>query len=81
MSDYLIWEVVQRAKSKGYIQLDLLSAPNPGIPEFKSKFDPVLEPYCAVARFSRLNKIVNLAYKKLRSIEKVKHILAGGGSA
>ena len=30
---------------------------------FKSKFDPVLEPYCTVERIDTLGKIVNFAWK------------------
>jgi hypothetical protein len=57
--EYIQWGVIQRAKSEGFKKLDLLGAPNQGIAAFKSKFDPVLEPFCYVEKTDRLGKIVN----------------------
>jgi lipid II:glycine glycyltransferase (peptidoglycan interpeptide bridge formation enzyme) len=70
-NEFLIWEVIQHAKSEGFKKLDLFGAPNQRISDFKSKFDPVLEPFCYVEKTDRLGKIVSFASSRL----KVKHIL------
>jgi hypothetical protein len=62
VNDYLVWEVVKRAKSEGFKKLDL---GEPGPARYKSKFNPVLEPFCYVSKTNALAKIVNVAYPKL----------------
>jgi hypothetical protein len=63
-NEFLIWQVIQHAKSEGFKKLDL-GAPNERISEFKSKFDPVLEPYCYVEKSDALGKIARFAYPRL----------------
>ena len=65
VNEYLIWEVVQRAKSEGFKKLDL-GASDAGLSRFKAKFDPVLEPFWTLKKTDTLYKIWNFAYKKLR---------------
>jgi hypothetical protein len=65
VQEYLIWEIVRRAKSEGFKKLDLFGAPNQRISDFKSKFSPVLEPFCYVEKTDRLGKIVSFAASKL----------------
>ncbi len=62
VNDYLVWEVVKRAKLEGFKKLDL---GEPGPVRYKSKFNPVLEPFCDVSKTDALAKIVNVAYPKL----------------
>jgi hypothetical protein len=64
MNDYLIWEIVKRAKSEGFKKLDL-GASDLRVSRFKSKFDPVLEPWCVVERRDKLRKISDFAYNQL----------------
>jgi hypothetical protein len=64
VNEYLIWEIVQRAKSEGFKKLDL---GEPGPSRFKSKFNPVLEPFCYISKTDALAKIVNVAHSKLAS--------------
>jgi hypothetical protein len=64
VNDYLIWEIVKRAKSEGFKKLDLGGA-NQRLSRFKSKFDPVLEPWCIVERRDRLRKISDFTYNRL----------------
>jgi len=66
VNDYLIWELVKRAKSEGFKKLDLGAGGTETLSRFKSKFDPVLEPYCIVQKPSTRYTISNFAYKKLR---------------
>ncbi len=62
VTEYLVWEVVRRAKSAGFKKLDL---GEPGPSRFKSKFNPVLEPFCFVSKNDALAQIVNVAHSKL----------------
>jgi len=64
-NEFLTWEVIQLAKSEGFKKLDLIGTQNQRISEFKSNFNPVLEPFCYVEKTDRLGKIVNFAYSKL----------------
>ena len=61
VNEYLVWEVVRRAKLEGFKKLDL---GDPGPARFKSKFDPVLEPFCYIRRTDTLGKAVNFAFQK-----------------
>jgi hypothetical protein len=64
VNEYLDWEVIQQAKSEGFKKLDLGGATK-RLSRFKSKFDPVLEPYCIVERRDTLRKIGDFANKTL----------------
>jgi len=66
VNDYLIWELVKRAKSEGFKKLDLGAGGTETLSRFKSKFDPALEPYCIVKKPGTRYTISNFAYKKLR---------------
>jgi hypothetical protein len=68
--EYLQWEVMKRAKSEGFTKLDLGGGVE-NLSRFKSKFDPVLEPYCIVERTDTLGKTVNFAWKKLSRAKKL----------
>lgn len=76
-NEFLMWEVIQLAKSQGFKTLDLIGASGPQrLNRFKSKFDPVLEPYCYVEKTDKVGKIVNFAGSKLAgSMLRVKQIL------
>jgi hypothetical protein len=71
VQEYLIWEVVKRAKSEGFKKLDL-GEPTQRTSRFKVKFDPVLEPCCYVERIDTLCKTVNFAWKKLSWAKKLR---------
>jgi hypothetical protein len=70
VNDYLIWEVVQRAKSEGFKKLDL-GEPDARLSADKAKFDPVLEPFCFVERTNTQGKRVYFAYQKLSWAKKL----------
>ena len=73
VNEFLDWEVIQRAKSAGFKKLDLCE---PGPSRYKSKFNPVLEPFCYVSRIDALAKIASVAYPRLAgSMLRVKRIL------
>ena len=55
VTDYLIWELVKRAKSEGFKKLDL---GEPGPSRYKGKFDPVLEPFWTLTKADTLYKIL-----------------------
>jgi hypothetical protein len=61
VTDYLVWEVIQRAKSAGFKKLDLGEVDAP-LSRYKSKFDPVLEPFCYVDRFDRVANTIYSAF-------------------
>ena len=63
VNDYLVWEVLKRAKSEGFKKLDL-GASDGGFSQFKSKFDPILEPFFTLKKTDTLHKIYYV-YKKL----------------
>jgi Acetyltransferase (GNAT) domain len=65
--EYLVWEVVQRAKSEGFKRLDL-GASDAGPSRFKSKFDPLLEPFLTLTKTDTLFKIWNFTHKKLSGL-------------
>jgi hypothetical protein len=69
-NEFLIWEIIQHAKSEGFKKLDLIGAWPQRLSRFKSKFDPVLEPYCDVEKTDALGEIAKFV-SKLRG----KHIL------
>jgi hypothetical protein len=70
VNEYLIWELVQRAKSEGFKKLDL-GEPDARISSNKAKFDPVLEPFCFVERTNTKGKPVYFAYQKLSGAKKL----------
>jgi hypothetical protein len=70
VQEYLLWEIVQRAKSEGFKKLDLCEPTQP-TSRFKSKFDPVLEPFCFVERTNTRGKPVYFAYQKLSWAKKL----------
>jgi hypothetical protein len=75
VTDYLIWEVVLRAKSEGFKKLDLGTS-NLRLSKFKAKFDPLLEPFCIVEKSDALDKIAKFAYPKLAGLRRrVKQVL------
>ena len=64
-NEYLIWEIVKRAKSEGFKRLDL-GVSDAGPARYKSKFNPILEPFWTLNKTDTRHKIYS-AYKKLRS--------------
>src|SRR5665647_1390681 len=67
VNEYLDWEIVKRAKSEGFKKLDLgVSDASPS--SYKSKFNPVLEPFFTLKKTDTLHKI-HFAYKKLRGLK------------
>jgi hypothetical protein len=66
VNEYLDWEVMKRAKSEGYKKLDL-GPSDAGPSQYKSKFDPVLEPYWTLNKADTLHKI-QFAFKMLRGL-------------
>jgi lipid II:glycine glycyltransferase (peptidoglycan interpeptide bridge formation enzyme) len=69
-NEFFIWEVIQHAKSEGFKTLDMIGANGPQrLNTFKSKFDPVLEPYCYVDKTDALGKIALFVYSKLRETQ------------
>jgi len=67
VNEYLVWEIVRRAKSEGFKKLDL-GVSDAGLSQFKSKFDPVLEPFWTLKKPDTLGKIWHFTYKKLRGL-------------
>jgi hypothetical protein len=70
VTDYLLWEIVKRAKSEGFKKLDLGEADERLLP-YKAKFDPVLEPFCFVEKSNTRGKPVYFAYQKLSRAKKL----------
>jgi hypothetical protein len=64
-NEFLVWEVIQHAKSKGFKKLDMIGAWPQTLSSFKSKFDPMLEPYCYVDKADALGKIALFVDSKL----------------
>jgi hypothetical protein len=64
VTDYLVWEVVKRAKSEGFKKLDL-GPSDLRLFRYKTKFDPVLELLYDVEKRDTLGKITDFAYNKL----------------
>ena len=64
--EHLNWEVVKRAKSEGFKKLDL-GVSDAGPARYKSKFNPVLEPFLTLTKTDTLHKI-HFAYKKLMGV-------------
>ena len=66
VQEYLMWEVIKRAKSEGFKKLDLGSN-DARLDRFKSKFDPVLDPFLTFTKTDTLHKVY-YAFKKLRGL-------------
>jgi hypothetical protein len=65
VTDYLIWEVIKRAKSEGFRKLDLGATDAPlGLSEYKAKFDPALEPFWILEKPDRLYTLRYFVFKK-----------------
>ncbi len=74
-NEFLLWEIIQHAKTEGFKMLDLIGANGPQrLNMFKSKFDPELKPYCDVDKTDALGKIALSVYSKLSALGE-KHIL------
>src|SRR5450759_1293181 len=67
VNEYLDWEVIKRAKSEGFKKLDL-GVSDAGPARYKSKFNPVLEPFLTLTKTDTLHKI-HFAYTKLRGLK------------
>ena len=65
--EHLNWEVVKRAKSEGFKKLDL-GVSDAGPARYKSKFNPLFEPFFTLNKTDTLHKIY-FAYKKLRGLK------------
>jgi lipid II:glycine glycyltransferase (peptidoglycan interpeptide bridge formation enzyme) len=65
--EYLSWEIVKRAKSEGFKKLDL-GVSDAGPARYKSKFNPLFEPFFTLNKTDTLHKIY-FAYKKLRGLK------------
>jgi lipid II:glycine glycyltransferase (peptidoglycan interpeptide bridge formation enzyme) len=62
-NEFLTWEIIQHAKSEGFKTLEVMGANDPPrLTSFKSKFDPVLEPYCTVHKIDALGRIALFAH-------------------
>ena len=55
VNEYIIWEVAKRAKSEGFKKLDL-GGGDENLSRYKSKFNPILEPYCTLEKRDTLGK-------------------------
>ncbi|MGZ7115565.1 MAG: GNAT family N-acetyltransferase [Halobacteriota archaeon] len=64
-NEFITWEIIQHAKSEGFKTLDLIGANSQRLSMFKSKFDPVLEPFCYVDKTDALGKIAKFVFTKL----------------
>jgi len=64
-NEFLMWEVIQHAKSEGFKTLEVIGANQPRLNVFKSKFDPALEPYCAVDKTDALGNIAFFVKKRI----------------
>jgi hypothetical protein len=69
VTEYLTWEIVKRAKSEGFKKLDLGSSDD-GPDRYKSKFDPVLEPFWTLEKTDTLYRIGRGAMRGLRDLKK-----------
>jgi hypothetical protein len=69
-NEYITWELIKRAKSEGFAKLDYGESTE-ALSSFKSKFDPVLEPFCIVERTDAAYKARDFAYKKLSGAKKL----------
>ncbi len=68
VNDYLMWEIVKRAKSEGFKKMDF-GEDDGHVSPYKAKFNPVLEPL--LCRENRvLVKTVNFAWKTLSRAKK-----------
>ena len=66
VNEYLDWEVIKRAKSESFKKLDL-GVSDAGPARYKSKFNPVLEPFLTLTKTDTLHKI-HFAYTKLMGV-------------
>jgi hypothetical protein len=73
-NEFLIWEVIQHAKSEGFKTLDMIGMfDSESLSRFKSKFDPVLEPFCYVDKTDAPYKIYSSVYSKLSKLRKTRY--------
>jgi lipid II:glycine glycyltransferase (peptidoglycan interpeptide bridge formation enzyme) len=73
-NDFLIWEVIQHAKSEGFKTLDLFGMfDSQSLSSFKLKFDPMLEPFCYVDKTDAPYKIYSFVCSKLSKPRKTRY--------
>ncbi|MGZ4894097.1 MAG: GNAT family N-acetyltransferase [Halobacteriota archaeon] len=69
-NEYNMWELIKWAKSEGFAKLDCGESTE-ALSSFKSKFDPVLEPFCIVEKTDAAYQARDFAYKKLSGAMKL----------
>jgi len=63
-NEYLLWKLIQFAKSKDFTKFDLVGANTENICNFKSKFNPKLELYFSLEKKTFISNIIKNTYKK-----------------
>lgn len=66
INDLLHWEIIRRARERGVTTYDLYGANTPRICEYKSKFNPELQPYYEAEKGSMLMETAAKLYKRYR---------------
>jgi hypothetical protein len=68
VNEYLVWEIVRRAKSEGFKKLDLGEDDN-RLFRYKTKFDPVLDPFWTLDKADTLYNSGRRVMRILRSLD------------
>jgi len=63
-TEFLIWEFIKMAHSKGLKTLELQGANTQRLCQFKSKFNPQTESYFSITKKDHIGKVSDLVYKK-----------------
>lgn len=64
-NEYIVWELIKKAKEEGYNTLEIVGANKPNLCQFKSKFNPSLESCFIINKSDLFGKIAELAYRNV----------------
>ena len=67
-NEYLIWELIKRARDEGCTEFEIQGAGDQRLWRFKSKFNPRLEVCYAISRKDRIGRVAERGYWALRSL-------------
>jgi lipid II:glycine glycyltransferase (peptidoglycan interpeptide bridge formation enzyme) len=64
-NEFMIWELIKKAKKENYKYFDLVGANNKNLCKFKSKFNPSLDFTYSIKKQDRLGSLAEALYTRL----------------
>ena len=61
-NEFIIWNLIKKAKGEGYNKLEITGANKKNLCQFKSKFNPSIELCYSIRKKSNLGRLAEMAY-------------------